>query len=305
MICTICGEAVPTIVISTVKVADAGDEIEVAVLLKNNPGVISSKVKVLYDTSVMELVTYYDEDEEDYFNMIEVGSGFNASSNKYITFGPLGNCLVNFVRGTAKTPVTNELFYTATFKIKEDAYSGTYPLTAVYDLDDYFTLNFEPVIFGSKDTTITINGTEPPHTCTFVGAETKAPTCIDTGVMTYTCECGESYTEDIPANGVHEYFSACDKNCMHCNEETRPEAGHNVIHAAAKDATCTEMGNIEYWYCDVCGAAWLDEACTQNTNRFAVTLPMAEHEYMYECDGWCMNCYENTNPDAAHNLIPV
>ena len=79
---TVSAEDEPTIVVSTVEEAEAGEEIEVEVNLANNPGVIAATVRLEYDPDVMELVTYYDEDEEDYFNMIEVGATFNASSNK-------------------------------------------------------------------------------------------------------------------------------------------------------------------------------------------------------------------------------
>ena len=48
---------------------------------------------------------------------------------------------------------------------------------------------------------------------------------------------------------------------------------HVVEHVEAKAATATETGNIEYWYCKDCGYAWLDEACTKNTNLKAVILP--------------------------------
>ena len=124
----------------------------------------------------------------------------------------------------------------------------------------------------------------------YESAETKAPTCGEAGVMTYTCACGDSYTEEIPATGAHEYFNDCDTVCMNCYQETR-EASHNVNHVEAVAPTCNAMGNIEYWYCDVCGQAWLDEACTLNTNRFAVILPMAEeHTYTNEYDIDCNVC---------------
>ena len=51
-----------------------------------------------------------------------------------------------------------------------------------------------------------------------------------------------------------------------------PAAHAEATHVAAKAPTCTEEGNIEYWYCEACGQAWLDEACTLNTNLMAVKL---------------------------------
>ena len=52
----------PTIELPQLEVA-AGDTIEVPVLLKNNPGIVSAKIQILYDETVMELVTYYNEDD--------------------------------------------------------------------------------------------------------------------------------------------------------------------------------------------------------------------------------------------------
>ena len=89
----------------------------------------------------------------------------------------------------------------------------------------------------------------------------------------------------------HEYFTPCDQYCMICGELTNPDAAHNVIHVEAVAATCAANGNIEYWYCDVCGAAWLNAECTQNTNLKAVVLPTTgEHTYDDEYDTDCNVC---------------
>ena len=106
-------------------------------------------------------------------------------------------------------------------------------------------------------------------------------TCTDAK----TCSvCGATEGEALG----HQYDNACDVDCNVCSE-TR-EVTHNVIHAPAKDATCTANGNIEYWYCETCGAAWLDEACTLNTNLMAVKLPMVDHTYDNEFDADCNVC---------------
>ncbi|MDD6265714.1 MAG: InlB B-repeat-containing protein, partial [Clostridia bacterium] len=39
------------------------------------------------------------------------------------------------------------------------------------------------------------------HTHVYTGTVTKKATCTEKGVKTFTCECGDSYTEDIPALG--------------------------------------------------------------------------------------------------------
>ena len=103
----------------------------------------------------------------------------------------------------------------------------------------------------------------------------------------------------------HSYFYACDKVCQVCGEESNPDATHTLVHVDAKAATCTENGNVEYWYCSDCGSAWTDEALTQVTNQRSVITPATGHSYFYPCDVVCMVCYEETNPDATHNIVHV
>ncbi len=89
----------------------------------------------------------------------------------------------------------------------------------------------------------------------------------------------------------HEYSSECDVDCDVCGE-TR-EVEHNVSAVAAVKPTCYEDGNIAYWYCETCGQAWLDEACTLNTNLLAVVLPMAHN--VIHVEAVAPTCHKNGN----------
>ena len=70
-----------------------------------------------------------------------------------------------------------------------------------------------------------------PHTHDWgEGVITKAPTCTEEGVRTYTCSvCGKTKTEAIPA------------------------AGHTAQEDPAVEATCTEPGKTAGSHCSVCG----------------------------------------------------
>lgn len=52
-------------------------------------------------------------------------------------------------------------------------------------------------ICGAKDTR-TAAGTKIAHLHNYTAAVTKAATCAEEGVKTYTCSCGSSYTEAVP-----------------------------------------------------------------------------------------------------------
>ena len=53
------------------------------------------------------------------------------------------------------------------------------------------------------------------HTHSYTAEITKEPTCTEKGVKTFTCSCGDSYTEDIPATGIHSFV---DGKCEWCGE---------------------------------------------------------------------------------------
>ena len=46
-----------------------------------------------------------------------------------------------------------------------------------------------------------------------------------------------------------------------------------------KAATCTEPGNIEYWYCEDCGKYFKDAALTEVTDKKGVTVPAPGHSF--------------------------
>lgn len=46
----------------------------------------------------------------------------------------------------------------------------------------------------------------PAHKHSYTAKVTKAATCGTAGVKTYTCACGDSYTESIPATGNHSWI---------------------------------------------------------------------------------------------------
>ena len=243
----------PTIVVPHLE-AEAGDVIEVPILLKNNPGIIAALVKIEYDKDALELVTYFDEDEEEYYNQIVLGSGYKE---KYVSWGPLGSCLVNYCHGTSSKNYTDELFATATFKVKEDATPGTYDLTIIHDNKNFFNCKNDgelQVDFAASHGSVTVIGETP-------------------------CE--------------HEYDADCDPECNLCGE-IRDIHTEGVLHFDAVEAGCHYIGNIEYWYCPKCECFWADEALTQVTNSKNVIVPALGGEVAH-IEAVAPGCHYNGN----------
>lgn len=97
---------------------------------------------------------------------------------------------------------------------------------------------------------------EPEHTHVFELTASVEPTCTTDGQNTYTCQCGESYTETLKATG-HKYSSAITKEatcvsegertytCSVCND-TYTEAIPLVPHRFEGDS-CVVCGKLLNW----------------------------------------------------------
>lgn len=117
--------------------------------------------------------------------------------------------------------------------------------------------------------------THVTHKHNYVETITKEPTCTETGEKTYTCDCGDSYTEEIPAKGHH--FE--DGECTDCGEKDSDYHKHNYVETITKEPTCTETGEKTFT-CD-CGDSYTE------------VIPATGHHFV---DGECEHCHEK-DPD--------
>ncbi|MCM1305562.1 MAG: hypothetical protein NC306_15895, partial [Butyrivibrio sp.] len=128
---------------------------------------------------------------------------------------------------------------------------------------------------------------QPSHTHSYSARETKAATCTENGVITYSCSCGDSYTQNTAALG-HSYRSEVTKQptrseagirtytCTRCGSTYTesipklPEDAHTHSYkgSVTKKATCTETG-IRTYTC----------ACGDSYTR---TIPAQGHNYTHE-----------------------
>ena len=116
-----------------------------------------------------------------------------------------------------------------------------------------------------------------------VTSEVKTPaTCTESGVTTYTATVdfnGSTYTDT--------------------KEASVPATGHSLMKTDAKAPTCTEAGNIEYWYCDTCDKYFCDETATDEIALADTVLEATGHSYE---NGKCTACGE-IDPDFKAVII--
>lgn len=70
------------------------------------------------------------------------------------------------------------------------------------------------------------------------------------------------------------------RSCSSCREMEREEIkalGHNLSHQAAKNANCTEGGNIEYYYCSRCSKYFSDENARNEIKEDSIYTPALGH----------------------------
>ena len=151
-----------------------------------------------------------------------------------------------------------------------DVYQGTHADSAT-DNDHVCDYGCGEVLESCSD------GSDADHNCDICGKEnvsnhsytsevTQASTCIEAGVKTFTCSCGDSYTEEIAATG-HDYEAVvtaptcteqgyttytCDCGYSYVADEVAA-VGHTEVIDEAAAATCTETGLTEGKHCSACG----------------------------------------------------
>lgn len=109
--------------------------------------------------------------------------------------------------------------------------------------------------------------------------DAKAATCTEAGNEAYwTCSgCGKYFSDE---NGTNE---------IEKDSWVLKTLGHDMTKTDAKEATCTEDGNNEYYTCSRCGGVFKDEAGTQATTVEVETLKKLGHDWSNK-NGICARC---------------
>ena len=76
------------------------------------------------------------------------------------------------------------------------------------------------------------------------------------------------------------------QTCTECGYVITPALGHthNMTPVAAKAATCTEKGNIEYYKCDGCGKLFADATGNVELTADQVVVAATGHDYEWKID---------------------
>lgn len=151
-----------------------------------------------------------------------------------------------------------------------------------------------------------------------------APTCAEAGYTTFTCECGDSYTDNYVEALGHKTvvknakIATCtedgytgDTVCTECGlyvelGKVIEKFGHNYA-AVVTEPTCTEKGYTTYT-CSVCGDSYIDsyvDALGHDFGEWTVTIPATCTEKGVDTR-YCSRCdvFETREVNAiGHDLV--
>ena len=122
-----------------------------------------------------------------------------------------------------------------------------------------------------------------------VKVEAKAPTCTEPGNIEYWY-----------CKGCDKYFSDAEgKSEINLAQTVINATGHKLTKTEAKEPTCTEAGNKEYWTCKSCGSLFRDEVGSAEIKLEDVVIPATGHHYV---NGYCTEC-GHRDPDYRPDPI--
>ena len=288
----------PTISIDDA-IGNVGDIVEVAINLLNNPGIVTMRLGIEFDTNVLRLESADDK------NLIPNAFHSDRFTSPYTLLWDNGASRNNFTNSGELVVLRFEILAETT---------GT-PITVRYDNAywDIFDTDYNLIYFNI------INGTisTPPPQCThnYQGATTTPATCIAEGTRTYTCTiCNHSYTEPVPIN-PHNHITGRTERvhtpatpttegvmgiyCEGCDElvDTRaippPQCTHNYQGITTTPATCIAEGTRTYT-CTICSHSYTEPVPINPHNHITGRTEQIINEATYTAEGlmgiYCAGC---------------
>ena len=251
------GAKVTTITVGNVTGVKRGEKAIVPVTLANNTaGICGLTLNVKYDSSVLTYTNATQGDALASLALTKPGSGHTP-----------GN--ITFAMDAMDADYTNGTVLNIEFTVADNASGGDYPVdvTVVTACD----FDFNDIEVETVDGIVNIDA--PIHVHDYVGVVTKEATHTEDGVETFTCSCGDSYTEVIPAKvDDHSYVSVVTKEATHTEDGVKTftcECGdsytevipakvddHSYVSVVTKEATHTEEG-VKTFTCE-CGDTYTE-----------------------------------------------
>ncbi|MCM1115441.1 MAG: cohesin domain-containing protein [Clostridium sp.] len=279
--------------------AKYNDKIDIPVYIENNHGIMGYRLDFKYDAAVLEPISVICPTE------FSKNGQFNDSIGvKDGEFKVLWN--------NVDEKLHNGILMTLKFKVLTDVTTNTV-ISMDYNQPDTFNEKYEDVIFNCSDINVSLNSV---HYHLFELTEIIEPTCEFAGYKIYTCECGESYTEEI-VRLDHNYYisntveSTCTKQgyteytCSRCKDTYKDNytsvLNHNYNNGVVTIQPSCETDGVKTFTCTVCGDTYTEKVSKLNHDyNVIVNAPTCTDKgyTTYTCSR-CGNSYIDNEVSAS------
>lgn len=278
----------------TVGTVTAGkeDSVTVPISISDNHGICGASISVTYDKAL---------------TLTGIQGGDGLSSLTMTRPGDLTANPVIILWDGVNADTSNGNIALLTFKAPET--EGNYPVTVSYEDGDIVDGDLNAVELNIINGSINVAG-EGEHKHNFTSTITQKPTCTEKGVKTYTCTCGESYTEEIEATGhgkteilnrveptyEKEGYTG-DTCCSICKEILVP--GKTIPRKENEVTECDKNGHkggkatcISKAICEVCGKTYGEVDPDNHTGNTEIRdkKDATTTEPGYTGDVYCSDC---------------
>lgn len=240
--------------------AKPGFTLDVNIIIKDNPGVLGATITVSSD----EQLTLVDAKSGSAFDKLSFGKpGKYGSTNKFTWDG----------ERILPEDIKDGVILTLTYKIAENAVVDTaYPINVSYEFGDVIDADMDPIELQITNGYITVIDYTPGDVNE--DGQINATDCVYirryiTGG--YNLNVFSEAAADVNADGkinstdivlIRRYIvDGCKYDPEGYGVVLKPSTNrhiHNMEEIEKTDATCTESGNIAYWYCTDCGNYYTD-----------------------------------------------
>ena len=252
-------EVVPTIEVQSAS-ADPGGNVSVEIRLKNNPGITSMKLRVSYDSTMLNI------------KGVQYNEALSANAVEPNLENSKGSIVLYWDHGTEDMG-EDCVFATLSFVVMEKSAIGKCAsISVLYDSEEIYDVHENNVFFE------VVNGEVLVAECIRgdINGDGKLSTKDVSRLKQHYAGWNVTVNElamDVDGNGktntrdttrLMQYFAEWDVAiyCIHGVSEKYADenCNHGTLDArAAVDATCTEDGNIAYWHCASCDKYFRDD----------------------------------------------
>lgn len=244
-----------------------GSEVDVKIVISENPGIAGAILTLSYDSKLT-------------LTKAVVGDAFGVLD--YTAPGALSNpCNFSWDSLSAVSTAVGTIL-TLTFRVSDEAEPNTtLPISLSYRYGDFYDSDLDSIVVVLENGSVSVINYIPGDVNNDGVVNGKDVTLIrryNAGGYDVTInEAAADVNDDGVINGkdvttIRRYIAGGYGVEL---KPSTPKCSHSMQFFAASEATCTEDGNIAYWYCTNCGRYFADENGDSEITAENITIKAA------------------------------